>query len=121
MEKWRDVQGYDGKYRVSNMGNIRGVKNHNLVFFRNSTGYNMICLFGKNGRKAYYIHRLVAAHFVDNPLNKKEVNHKNGDKLDNRASNLEWVTRSENQKHAFNVLHPGCHKIPRNRKKASDV
>lgn len=106
---------------MSNLGNIRGVRGYNLAFFHNNSGYPMICLFRNRQQKAFYVHRLVAIHFVDNIDGKKEVNHIDGDKDNNVFSNLEWVTRSENQEHAFNILHPGCHKVPRNRKPSSKV
>jgi len=48
-----------------------------------------------------YVHRLVAIYFIDNPDNKREVNHKNLDRADNRAENLEWITSSDNQKHKY--------------------
>ena len=52
-------------------------------------------------RKKYYLHRLLAEYFIPNPLRKKYINHKNGDKADFRLDNLEWCTSSENVKHAF--------------------
>jgi hypothetical protein len=69
----------------------------------NSRGYPQITL-SKNGRKhTFLIHRLVAMAFVKNPNKYKEVNHKDGNKLNNKASNLEWVTRSENLIHAIKL------------------
>ena len=68
------------------------------------TGYLEICLSKNN--KGFYklVHRLVAKTFIPNPENKPEVNHKNGNKTDNRVENLEWCTKSENVKHSFDVL-----------------
>ena len=54
--------------------------------------------------KRHYLHRLVAEAFISNPSGKLEVNHINGNKLDNRAENLEWATRSDNMRHATHVL-----------------
>jgi len=70
-----------------------------------NNGYIMVGLSsGKKGKPVYKsVHRLMAICFLPNPENKKEVNHKNGIKHDNRLENLEWVTRSENIKHAFEM------------------
>ena len=67
----------------------------------NSSGYYAMSLQLNKVEKRQYVHRIVAQLFVDNPDNKPEVNHKDGNKLNNHASNLEWVTRTENMQHAF--------------------
>ena len=86
---------------VSNMGRIK-TKNGRLLYTREHFGYLDCRINDKNGnKKSPRIHRLIAETFINNKDNKKCVNHKNGNKLDNRASNLEWVTYSENNKHAF--------------------
>lgn len=66
-----------------------------------SRGYEKIILTKNNKSTLFSVHRLVALHFVPNPHNKAFVNHKDGNKLNNHASNLEWVTKSENTYHAY--------------------
>lgn len=68
-------------------------------------GYLQTILKGPDGvLKNYKVHRLVALLFVDNPLDKPEVNHRDGNKLNNHYTNLEWVTHAENIKHSYEVL-----------------
>ena len=72
--------------------------------YKGSSGYEHIILYKEKSKKTFDLHRLVASSFIPNPENKKEVNHKNGIKTDNRVKNLEWVTRSENLIHRRRVL-----------------
>jgi hypothetical protein len=103
-EIWKDVLGYQGLYKVSNLGNIYStITNKQLKPIMTSLGYTKVWLYENKESKMFSIHRLVAIAFIDNVENKKDVNHINGIKHDNRLCNLEWVTNSENQKHAFKI------------------
>lgn len=84
-------------YTVLENGDIIGPKGGKLKYAVNNCGYPFVAISGV----CRTVHRIVAKTFIPNPLNKKCVNHKDGDKLNNRVSNLEWVTHSENAKHAF--------------------
>ena len=112
-EDWKDIKGYEGIYQVSNRGCVRSldrivVDSKGVVFKRKgkelrlsvSNGYPSITLSNKV-KKRFCIHRLVAQAFIENPLNKDEVNHIDGNKLNNNLSNLEWSTKSENTIHAY--------------------
>lgn len=66
-----------------------------------STGYRMVCLWGNNSRRTCCVHRLLALAFIDNPTFERDVNHKDGNKTNNRLDNLEWVSHRENIVHAI--------------------
>lgn len=94
---------------VSDYGRIFGLPKkthygHVMKQERIWSGYMSVCLCRDNKKHQMSVHRIVAKAFVPNPSSKPEVNHLNGKRYDNRASNLEWVTRSENERHAYKVL-----------------
>ena len=102
----KNILNYAGLYSVDNCGNIYSMyKNkikklkHNLV-----AGYYRVRLFKNGIYKSFLISRLVAHAFILNPENKPEVNHKDGNKLNNYYKNLEWVTRKENMQHRIKKL-----------------
>jgi len=113
-EIWKDIQGYEGLYQISNLGRVKSfprltnrgsgsyiTKERILKNTLMTIGYNRVELSINSERKFYSIHRLVAIHFIANPENKPQVNHINGIKHDNRIKNLEWCTAIENSRHAF--------------------
>ena len=102
MEVWKDIQGYEGKYQISNWGNIRSInygrtgKTKTLKLTYDRDGYKKIT-FKKNGKAKYFaVHRLVAIHFLDNPNNYPQINHKDENKENNHVENLEWCTAKYN-------------------------
>lgn len=102
-EEWRDVVGFEGFYKVSSIGRIKAIHGKEKIIKTSldRRGYprTTLCI---RGRKKYdSIHRFVAIAFIDNPENKRTVNHKDGNKLNNCVDNLEWATDKENKAHAM--------------------
>lgn len=102
-ELWRPAVGFSDKYYVSNMGRIFTTSAHNkrnnpaIMKPALTDGYLRTVM----NRKTIKVHRIVAMTWIENPNGKPQVNHKNGDKTDNRVANLEWCNNSENQLHAY--------------------
>ena len=107
-ERWKVIPGFNGKYLISDMGNVYSTSKCKIMKKRlNQHGYYDIGLDLNNHNKTKRIHRLVAEAFVynDDPINKTTVNHIDGDRSNNKANNLEWASYSENEKHAYDKLH----------------
>ena len=107
METWRFIKDFP-KYEISNLGRIRSYiipwkDPRILAGILTFAGYRSIKLCEQERRSVFYIHRLVLEAFIGPCPSNCETNHKNGIKTDNRVENLEWITRSENTKHAFRI------------------
>lgn len=123
MEAWRDIPGYEGLYQVSDLGRVRSLDRISYVppndwqkdgFYRtrkgkllsssiDGSGYAFVTLCRERVKRSFKVHRLVAEAFVSNPHGKPQVNHIDGNKANNAASNLEWVTDRENIGHAYAI------------------
>lgn len=99
-EEWLDIKGYEGLYKISSLGRLENLKNNKIYKIPSKNKYQSVRLT-KNKIKTYYrVHRIVAIHFIPNPENKTDVNHKDGFKNNNKRENLEWATKAENTIHA---------------------
>ena len=129
-EIWKDIPEYEGLYQASNLGKIKSLKritkkeyrNNRIVKERimkgtkNQDGYLKVHFKNKekNIDKGLFIHRLVAKAFIPNPDNLPQINHIDGNKLNNKVENLEWCTNLYNQQHAWKN---GLHKAKRGKRK----
>lgn len=106
METYIDIVGYDGEYRVSNYGNVISRKHGKEIKLKirpSKEGYSRVSLLKDGKPKEYKICRLVALHFIPNPCNKKTVNHIDGNKTNDKHTNLEWATLTEQMLHAYKL------------------
>lgn len=116
MEVWKPIPDYEDSYEVSNYGQVRSKDRYtptrNGEVFKKGViktlkedkdGYFKVCLSKNSKKKSFFVHRLVALTFIENPNNYPVVNHKDGNKQNNKVENLEWCTRSENDKHAYRI------------------
>lgn len=113
--EWRDIPGYEGRYQVSNVGDVRSLwmwsGNHYkarehpypIAQHPTTTGYRMVPLSYDGNIKHCKVHRLVAMAFIPNPDDKPYINHKDGNPLNNHVENLEWCTQKENVDHALRI------------------
>jgi len=119
-EEWRQVAGYEGLYMISNLGRVKSLprlvkrsiggsyttkervlKGGTTCYKKRKTGYRFVILSKDNKSKNFYVHKLVAQAFITNNKNKSQVNHIDGNKLNNTVTNLEWCTPLENSRHAI--------------------
>ena len=100
-EIWKDICGYKGEYQVSNLGRVKSFKTSKsgkiIKAWIQNTGYYTVAF----GTKKYSVHRLVAEAFISNPFKLEQVNHKDGNKLNNNVDNLEWISQKNNIRHAY--------------------
>lgn len=116
MEEWKDIEGYEGLYLISNYGRVLSLRrfreNGNGGYYQDtklltqtyaSTGYKKVELVKNKKKQSIKIHRLVAKHFVANPYNYNVVNHKDGNPENNYFENLEWCRQIDNVNHAIEI------------------
>lgn len=101
-EIFKDIKGYEGLYQVSNLGRVYSVKRKTILSqIKKSSGYYTVNLYKDTKMRTFLIHRLVACNFIQNPNNLPQINHIDGDKSNNKVSNLEWVDGFKNMRHAY--------------------
>lgn len=96
MENWKDIEGYENLYQVSDMGRVRNIKSYKYLKPWIEKGYKVVNLRKQNKSKHFRIHRLVAIAFIPTDSYELDINHKDEDKSNNCVDNLEWCTRKYN-------------------------
>lgn len=98
---WKGIPEWETLYAVNENGEVKNLKNNKLIKGDiNNAGYARVCLYCKPRKQRFFRHRLVAELFLDNPDNLPEVNHIDGNKMNNNIENLEWCTRTSNEREA---------------------
>ena len=98
-EIWEPVKNFEDRYCVSNFGRVYSIKRETIMKLSMLNGYWRVVLYDGNKTKGYYVHRIVAEAFIPNPQNKPIINHIDENRANNKTSNLEWATFSENVNH----------------------
>lgn len=122
---WKDIKNFEGYYEVNTKGEIRSIERK--VNYRNnkqrvikskikkqtlnSKGYLKVSLWKDNKSKTMEVQRIVAETFIENTMNKSQVNHIDGDKTNNKVENLEWCSPKENSLHRTNILKHGIVRV----------
>lgn len=112
MEIWKDIEGFEGVYQISNYGRVKSLRKKCGTIIKEESmrklsltrdGYYKVRLIRGDKDVTTRVHRLVAKAFIPNPENKETVNHIDGNKLNNHVDNLEWSTRHEQLQHAYDL------------------
>ena len=111
LEIWKDIKGYEDKYKISNLGRVKSLKGKPLKgkilsIYKDKFGYVCVRLSKDNIQRTYRVHRLVAYAFLPNPNNYPEVNHKDEDRTNNCVNNLEWCSVSYNRNYGTRTMAP---------------
>ena len=102
MEQWKEIEGYDYPYEVSNMGRIKLSNGRITEGFNDGYGYKRICLRKDKKNKQLFVHQLVGLYFIPNPNNYTIINHKDEVKTNNNVDNFEWCTIKYNNEYSKN-------------------